>query len=290
MKVLLVTLYFPPAGGGGVQRPLKFATHLPALGIETHVLAPANPKWIHMDDELRPPTQAWVHRVRYFGPKGRRPSEELHGKQGLDRLLTQASLLPRRLVVPDEAATWNLTSIPAALRIARAEGIDVVLTTSPPGSVHLVGATLKRALGIRWIADLRDSLLAHQDRRSDTLAVRMKGQTARVVANAVVRGADAVVAAFDSIAEEMRELSPAGRVETIAFVPRRRSLELQRDSEALLLIAAEAGGRGTGVIPGKVFEYIAAGRPILAAVPPGGGAAQLIKEIGAGLVAPADDV
>ena len=52
MKVLLVTLYFPPAGGGGVQRPLKFATHLPALGIETHVLAPDDPKWVHRDDEL----------------------------------------------------------------------------------------------------------------------------------------------------------------------------------------------------------------------------------------------
>ena len=36
MKVLLVTMYFPPSGGGGVQRPLKFATHLPALGVETH--------------------------------------------------------------------------------------------------------------------------------------------------------------------------------------------------------------------------------------------------------------
>ena len=57
MKVLLVTLYFPPAGGGGVQRPLKFATHLPALGIETHVLAPDDPKWIHRDDELQPPTR-----------------------------------------------------------------------------------------------------------------------------------------------------------------------------------------------------------------------------------------
>src|SRR5439155_8326907 len=39
VKVLIVTMYFPPAGGGGVQRPLKFATHLPELGIETHVLA-----------------------------------------------------------------------------------------------------------------------------------------------------------------------------------------------------------------------------------------------------------
>ena len=64
MKVLLVTLYFPPAGGGGVQRPLKFATHLPELGIETHVLAPDDPKWIHRDDDLPTPTLAWVHRVR----------------------------------------------------------------------------------------------------------------------------------------------------------------------------------------------------------------------------------
>ncbi len=367
MKVLLVTLYFPPAGGGGVQRPLKFATHLPALGIETHVLAPDNPKWIHMDEELSAPTQAWVHRVRYVGPRGRRPSEELHGKHGLERALTQARLLPRRLIVPDEAATWNVTAIPAALRIARAEKIDVVLTTSPPGSVHLVGAAVKRTLGVRWIADLRDSLLAHQDRRADTLAVRVKSRTVRIVGGVVARNADAIVTAFDSIGEEMRALSPTGRVvtipngsdfddfegmaytpgerfrithtgaffgqrdpkpflravadarlddvvvrfvggfraadrefaeslglgdriEVIPFVPRRRSLELQRDSEALLLIASEAGGRGTGVIPGKVFEYLAAERPILAAVPPGGAAARLIEEVGAGVVASADDV
>ena len=57
MKLLLVTLYFPPAGGGGVQRPLKFATHLPALGIETHVLAPDDPKWVHEDNDLTLPTQ-----------------------------------------------------------------------------------------------------------------------------------------------------------------------------------------------------------------------------------------
>ncbi len=89
MKLLLVTLYWPPAGGGGVQRPLKFAQYLPALGIETHVLAPDDSKWIHEDADLRVPTQAWVHRARYLGPKGRRPAEELHGKEGLGRALVQ---------------------------------------------------------------------------------------------------------------------------------------------------------------------------------------------------------
>src|SRR5687768_16012578 len=121
VKLLLVSLYFPPAGGGGVQRPLKFATHLPALGIETHVLAPDDPKWIHTDDELQPPTQAWVHRVRYVGPRGRKPAEELYGRKGLQRAAVQARLAGRRLLVPDENVTWNATAIPAAIRIVRNE-------------------------------------------------------------------------------------------------------------------------------------------------------------------------
>jgi glycosyltransferase involved in cell wall biosynthesis len=79
------------------------------------------------------------------------------------------------------------------------------------------------------------------------------------------------------------------RLELIAYVTRRRSLELQRDSEALLLLIPEAGGRGRGVLSGKVFEYIAAERPILASVPPDGAAADLIRETGAGVVASPDD-
>src|SRR5579872_2958227 len=185
VKVLLVTLYFPPAGGGGVQRPLKFATHLPALGIETHVLAPDDPKWIHTDQDLPLPTQAWVHRVRFIGPRGRKPAEELHGTQGLERVATHARLFGRRLLVPDENVSWNLTAIPAAIRIARAEGIDVVITTSPPGSVHLVGTALKRAVGIPWVADLRDSLVAHPHRRTESLAVRTKEKANELVARVV---------------------------------------------------------------------------------------------------------
>ena len=332
MKVLLVSLYFPPAGGGGVQRTLKTATHLPALGIETHVLAPDDPKWVHRDDELEPPTQAWVHRARYLGPRGRRPAQELHGKSGLARTTTQARLFGRRLLVPDENVPLNLTAIPAAIRIARREGIDLVLTTSPPSSVHFVGAAVQRATGARWVADLRDSLVANPHRRTENRLARLKEQGEHRVARLVARYADAVVAAADAIADEARALEPVGRVVTIAngsdfddfaglddavvrfvgdfrpadaewaetlelgdrlelipYVARRRSLELQRDSEALLLLIPEAGGRGRGVLSGKVFEYLAAERPILAVVPPDGAAAELSRETGAGVVvAPAD--
>ena len=215
MKVLLVPMYFPPAGGGGVQRPLKFATFLPELGIETHVLAPDDPKWLHRDDDLKPPTQAWIHRAHYVGPSGGRPADALHGTTGVERYATHARLFGRRLLLPDENVSWALTAIPAAVRLVREEKIDVVLTTSPPGSIHLVGAAVQRMTGARWVADLRDSLLAHPHRRADSLALKAKERSRKSVAGLVARRADAIVAASEAIAEETRGLDPKGRVVTI---------------------------------------------------------------------------
>ena len=367
MKVLLVTRHFPPGGGGGVQRPLKFATHLPALGIETHVLAPELPGGA-ADAELELPTQAWIHRVRYVGPSGGRPSERLLAKQGVARLGTQAALFGRRLLVPDENIPWSTFALPVAIRLVRREGIDVVLTTSPPPSLHLLGAAVKKATSAAWVADLRDPLGAHPHRRGyESQLARLKETTVGGVARLVARQADAIVAASDAIAEEIRALEPKGkvvtisngcdfddfagleyhpnnrlrithtghfqgkrdpkpflralaesglddvvvrfagdfraadreyaealglgdRIELIGDVSRRRSLELQRDSDVLLLLVPESGGRGRGVLTGKIFEYLAAERPILAAVPPDGAAAQLVRDTGAGIVAPADDV
>jgi glycosyltransferase involved in cell wall biosynthesis len=366
VKVLLVSFYFPPAGGGGVQRPLKLAQYLPAMGVETHVLAPDDPRWIHRDDGLRAPSQAWVHRARYVGVSGGKPSEVLAGKTGLERATTQARLQLRRLVVPDENATWALTAIPAGIRVVREHGIDVVVSTSPPPSTHLIAAAIARATGARWVADLRDSLVAHAHRRADTLGTRAKSSMHARVARLVAARADAITCVSDAISEETRALGPKGQVVTIAngcdfddvaglarhpserfrithtgsffgrrdprpflqalhdsgldvvarflgdfrpadrawaeslelgdrlellpYASRAESLALQRDSEALLLLIPEAGGRGRGVLSGKVFEYVAVGRPILAAVPPDGAAADLIRETGAGVVAPPDDL
>ena len=97
-------------------------------------------------------------------------------------------------------------------------------------------------------------------------------------------GLDAVarfVGDFRAADREWAETLGLGdRLELHEFGSRRRALELQRDSEALLLLIPEAGGRGKGVLSGKVFEYLAAERPILAAVPPDGAAAALIRETG----------
>ena len=365
MRVLLVTMYFPPAGGGGVARPTKLAGHLAELGFDMHVLAPDDSKWLYRDDVLTIPPNVKVHRAKYHGPKGRLPAEELHGLDGLDRTLRQAALFSRRLLVPDEFVSWGLTAIPAARRIVRDEKIDVLVTTSPPASVNLIGAAVKQVTGVYWVADLRDSVAANPDRRVDRLAVRLKEETQEGVAKLVARWADAVVTVSDEISREMRELGaqrvetiPNGcdfddfegleyhpgerfrithtgtffghrdprpflsalaevdgdvvarfvgglrssdrefadglglgdRIEEIEHVPRRSALELQRDSDALLLLLPEAGGRGKTVPSGKIYEYLAAERPILAAVPTDGVAAELVRRADAGVVVAPDDV
>jgi glycosyltransferase involved in cell wall biosynthesis len=358
MRVLIVSLYWPPAGGAGVQRPLKLAEHLSALGHDVHVLAPDDPKWLHRDPSLVIPSGVTVHRSRNVGPRARRPGQELARAQGLDRLLLQLELGFRAVLVPDASVLWNLTAAPAAIRLVRRHRVDAVITTSPPGSVHLTGAAAKRATGVPWVADVRDSLVQHVHRRRE-----IRGE--HVLARLVARHADAIVCVSKAIAGEMRSLAPVGpvrvvgngcdfgdfdglpyrpaarlrvthagsffgrrdprpflealartsddvvarfvgdfrdrdleharrlgleqRLQLVPYLPRADVLALQRDSEVLLLLIPEAEGRGRGVLSGKVFEYLAAERPILACVPPDGEAAGLLRETGAGVIVPPDD-
>jgi glycosyltransferase involved in cell wall biosynthesis len=96
---------------------------------------------------------------------------------------------------------------------------------------------------------------------------------------------------FRSSDREFAEsLGLGDRLELLPYATRAESLRLQRDSEALLLLIPDADGRGKGVLSGKVFEYLAAGRPVLALVPADGVAAELIRETGAGVVVAPDDV
>jgi glycosyltransferase involved in cell wall biosynthesis len=282
-------------------------------------------------------------------------------------MVAQAKLAYRRALLPDASVTWLPTAVPAAVRLVKREGIDAVITTSPPNSMNLIGAAVKRLTGIPWIADLRDSVVGNADVRFDSRAVQAKEKALQQVVRLIARSADAVVAVSDPIVDEVRAFDPAGevrvipngcdfddfagleyrsgerfrlthtgsffgkrdprpflsalaasglddvvarfagdfkaadrewvdelslgdRLELLPYLPHREALELQRDSEANLLLLPEAAGRGKVVPSGKIFEYLAAERPILAVVPPDGAAAALIRETGAGVVVAPDDI
>jgi len=96
MRVLIVSFYFPPAGGGGVQRVLKLCRHLPELGIDVDVLAPDDPKWSAVDPGLAAdvPPATTVHRARYRGPShAQTPAARLAAADGARRLGVRAALL-----------------------------------------------------------------------------------------------------------------------------------------------------------------------------------------------------
>jgi glycosyltransferase involved in cell wall biosynthesis len=376
MRLLVIAFYFPPAGGGGVQRTLKLCKFLPELGVDVHVLAPSDSKWLAHDAPLLDdvPRSTVVHRVPFFGPRASLVGDRLHGAGMWERARVQAAYAYQRLLIPDKAAPWSATAIPAGIKIVRANGIDVILTTSPPNSAHLIGAAVSAATRRPWVADFRDSWLANPHRSYEHRRVRVKRGVERRMAAAVAGRADALVAVTPAIASELDQLEPAsgpatviangadfddfdgleyvpgerfslvhagaffgrrsprpvlmavhdllrrrpdleGRVcvrfvgdlrdsdrawastlgiddawEETGFLPYRASVAAQRAADALLLLIPHADGRGRTVLSGKVFEYLAARRPILAAAPADGMAADLIRRLGAGEIADPDDV
>ena len=247
----------------------------------------------------------------------------------------------------------------------REQGIDVVLTSSPPLTPQLIGAFLKRRPGVRWIADLRDSIVAKPDRHFERRLVRVKERAQSRVARLVASRADAIVTVTPQIVEEMKALGAGCPVELIpngadfddfaaipyepgerfrishtgnffgkrnprpflnalarldapvtasfigdfrvadrewaaglglgerlvltGFQPHAEAIRMQRSSDVLLLLIPDTGERALGVASGKLYEYLAARRPILALAPAEGVAAKLIRDAGAGIVVPPDD-
>jgi glycosyltransferase involved in cell wall biosynthesis len=377
MRVLIVAFYFPPAGGGGVQRTLKFCKFLPEHGIEVHVLAPDDPKWFARDEHLLAaiPADTTVHRCRFLGPRAASRADALHGRSGAGRLAVEARFAFQRALIPDKAAPWLATAVPAGIRVVRRHHIDVVMSTSPPSSMHLVAEAIATATGRPFVADFRDSWLDNPHRRYDKAGVRAKRAVVSRMARSVGKRAAALTAATGSIAQELGQMHPDAAHKTTViengadfddfdpvdyrpgeqftivhagsffghrtpkpflqamaamlerrpelrgrvlarfvgelrdedrafaeglgiadawreegFLPYSESIRAQRSADALLLLIPHAGGRGDTVLSGKVFEYVAARRPMLAAVPPNGAAANLIRAVGAGHVVDCDDV
>ena len=153
-RLLLVACYFPPVGGGGVQRPLKFSKYLPQFGWQPVVLS-AHPGDIVFprDSSLLAdiPPQARICRTRLVGLNG------WYARFQKCRLSTRPlGLFERLCLLPDKYVGWLPFALPRADKIARKLKPDAVLTTGPPHSAHLIGLFLKRRYGINWITDFRD--------------------------------------------------------------------------------------------------------------------------------------
>lgn len=166
-KILIITYYWPPSGGGGVQRWLKFAKYLPEFGWEPIIFTPENPDFDIKDPsllkEINPDLEVlklpiWEPYQLFEKLSGKkRPSQGLMQSAKKKSWLTELAIWIRgNLLIPDPRKYWVKPSVKFLLGIIRDNAIDVVVTTGPPHSMHLIGLQLKKKLAIRWIADFRD--------------------------------------------------------------------------------------------------------------------------------------
>jgi glycosyltransferase involved in cell wall biosynthesis len=167
-KVLIVTYYWPPSGGAGVQRWLKFSKYLPESGWQPVILTvdPEYAAYPVTDNSLSVelPTPVKVYRTpatNYFSiykkDKSKIPSAGF--ANSIDNTLKGKIMrfIRGNFFIPDPRIGWNKYAFRKACEIIETEGIKNVITTSPPHSTQLIGLKIKKKYpGIKWIADLRD--------------------------------------------------------------------------------------------------------------------------------------
>ncbi len=376
MKVLIITYYWPPAGGPGVQRILKFAKYLPGLGWEPVILTVDKGNFPAIDHSLEQeiPSVCKVYRTQnreldilYKKFIGSDPSKPIpvgvlatQQKSGWKEKISH--WIRMNVFVPDAKIFWKSAAVREGKKIIEKEKPDVILSSSPPPTVHLIARALARWSGLPWIVDFRDPwtrIHYYTDSRS-ALAAAMDSRLERTVlkeADRIVcvsrkfsellltdRSADMAIIPngydeedfvysykrgecfriayigglndnryYRTFFEELRELLSrkhiaAEKVELIiagmvtprieaglrelfdgygvlnmaGYLDHKEALRLMTHSE-LLLLFTEKVEKYEGHLPGKLFEYLAAGNYVLGIGPCPGESAAILERTRGGM-------
>lgn len=166
MKVLLITYYWPPAGGSGVQRWLKFVKYLPSFNVTPVVYTVKNPGYAVADESLVAEVSEDVQVIREsiwepnsilskFNQKEQQKSAGFIDPKP-SFLGRQMQYVRANYFIPDSRKYWIKPSVRKLTSFVLENEIDVIITTGPPHSLHLIGAQLKKKTGVKWLADFRD--------------------------------------------------------------------------------------------------------------------------------------
>ncbi len=375
--LLLVSHFFPPMGGGGVQRVTKFVKYLEPHGWRVTVVAGRPEDYWMRDDSLQDDVPATARVVRTTAASGLGMWRRLPrtggeaGSRRSSRLFGALRHAAGWFLIPDSYVGWRPFALHAALAVLREDPPDVLMSSGPPETNHLVALRLHRESGLPWLADFRDPWFAlhlhpaptawHRARHA-RLEARVLSEASCIVATTdwlrallqsrapaaerlhVIRNgydpADFAAVPADSVppvpglrlvhtgmltlsrsaagllhgVQRVREAHPewrdALRVDLVGaresandalvqqlglrdcvqlrdYVPHRDAIAAMRGADVLVLIK-HVEPRFRGLVPGKLYEYMGAGRPILALVPPCE-VADMVRDGGWGEVAPPED-
>ena len=328
-KILIIAYFFPPLGGGGVQRVAKFTKYLPQFGFEPHVLTVKQGFYPLKDQTLLAdlPQNLKISRVSYFEPG-------FWFSWRWWRSFLAYFLYPK-IFFPDNQVLWFLPALIRAYRIIKKEKIKLVFTSSASYSDHLIALTLKKLTGIKWVADFRDQwpFQGWQQNINRLLAkaILVKADNITTISDGLTSiyqktlGKDkdkfiTITNGFDDqdfakiprLSQQSRKKlrivhvgSLYGSRQTETFlqvlkalnlkeievefigqekrVSHRQAIKAMFEADVLLLVLSPQDG--PAVLTGKIFEYLAVRRPILALAPKQSGAAQLIQKLKVGEIA-----
>lgn len=371
-RVLIITYYWPPAGGPGVQRWLKFVKYFREFGIEPVVFVPENPNYPLVDKNFLDEVPADIEIIKlpinepyglariFSKDKTKKISSGIIPKKEISSLEKMMLYIRGNFFIPDARVGWVKPSVKFLSKYIPGNKIDVVITTGPPHSLHLIGKALKTNLGIKWIADFRDPWTTIHYHKSLRLSSSSEKKH-KTLETSVLKEADFIVVTspttkkeFESITQVpievitngfdismdsdipldhkfsishigslLSERNPgvlwkvlgeisrenelfkkdlhlkfAGAVsedvkaslqhygllsttEFLGYVSHSQAMQLQRQSQVLLLVEIDSK-ETRAIIPGKLFEYLAAKRPIVSMGPSGSDIKRIIEETSAG--------
>ena len=383
-RVLIITYYWPPAGGGGVMRWLKMSKYLPEWGWQPVICTPENPDPSVIDESLlqEVPPEAEILKVPIWEPydlyrkltgkpktakfKAGHISEAAKGSWK-DKL---AVFIRGNFLIPDPRVFWVNPAVRFLKKYLREYPVDLIVSTGPPHSMHLVALKLKNHFPTPWLADFRDpwtdidfyhqlKLTRLADKihhrlekkvltKADVVAVvspdikrtteALCGRTVHVVYNGfdpqdfqdtnpvddrffvishfgafnrdrnpsalwkALAELGAEIPVFrellkirlvgqtdEQIVHEIKESGLLGNLEIISHMDHKAGLNLLGQSAVLLLPLNDAPN-AMGILPGKMFEYMALCRPILAIGPSGSDCEAIIHKAEAGYYHDFEDV
>ena len=382
-KVLIISYYWPPCGGAGVQRWVKFAKYLPQFGWEPTVYTPENPEMPVLDHSLEKDVEnvktlkqpIWEPYSLYKKFTGQNKDTKIQtgflSEKKKPAITEKISVWLRgNLFIPDARKFWIKPSVGFLTKYLRDNPVDVIVSTGPPHSMHLIALGIKEKINIPWLADFRDPW-TNIDYYKDLLLSGWADRLHHKLERDVLKTADKVITVshhwsndlekirnkkvdvitngfdendfnlpieiktdnsftiahvgslfidrnpyllWDAIAELCGEVSGFKKtlklkfvgktdyevldyldkihltacVEKINYLSHDEIIKIYKSSQVLLLLLSNVPNY-KGHIPGKTFEYLASGRPILLVGPADGDASNIVNSTKAGKTAAFDN-
>ncbi len=218
-KVLIVAYYWPPAGGPGVQRWLKFVKYLRHYNIEPVLYVPENPTYPIIDTSfeneipdgitiLKQPIFEPYRFASFFSKKETKTiSSGMIATEKKQSLIQRVLLFIRgNFFIPDARVFWVKPSINYLQKYLVDQNIDTIVTTGPPHSMHLIGLGLKKKLNLTWITDFRDpwTTIGYHDKLKLGKRASLKHQK---LEKEVLENTDQIIVTSFTTQKEFKELT-----------------------------------------------------------------------------------